>query len=51
MKVEAVPGFGFLPEKVVTATDLLFQVELWMLPGWIRFSTLLTIKLQGAQRY
>ena len=51
LKVEAVPGFGFLPEKVVTATDLLFQVELWMLPGWIRFSTLLTIKLQGAQRY
>ena len=44
MKVEAVPGFGFLPQKVVADTDLLFQVELWI-------STLLTIKLQGAQRY
>ena len=28
LKVEAVPGFGFLPQKVVAATDLLFQVEL-----------------------
>ena len=28
LKVEAVPGFGFLPQKVVAATDLLFKVEL-----------------------
>ena len=28
LELRAVPGFGFLPEKVVVAADLLFQVNL-----------------------
>ena len=28
LELRAVPGFGFLPENLVAATDLLFQVEL-----------------------
>ena len=31
-EVQAVPGFGFLPEKVVATTDRLFQVR--RIIGW-----------------
>ena len=28
LELQAVPGFGFLPQKLVAVTDLLFQVKL-----------------------